>query len=192
MKNRRLWILLGSLGLIGAVFLLLDFRLSASSNRTERFIVTIKLPAPQPGDEKIRMVVTGDGSLRRALQEALSEKMGEVGLSGLEVAREIDPGYQGPVLVVKVGRPAPLWTPIFAMSRTPVQAGYASDGDTAFMDIIAQTRTSTAKENAANLYAEFNLNDRSLGLISRPGYDRYLAEALAGEIVTALQEMYNG
>lgn len=192
MKNRRLWILLGSLGLIAAVFLLLDFRLSASSTQTERFIVTIKLPAPQLRDEKIRMVVTGDGSLARALQKALSEKMGEAGLSGIEVAGEIVPGYQRPVLVVKVGRPAPLWTPVFAMSQTPVQAGYASDGDTAFMDVIAATRTSKAKENAANLYAEFKINDRSLGLISRPGYERYLAEALAGEIVTALQELYKG
>lgn len=44
---------------------------------------------------------------------------------------------------------------------------------------------------AVNLYTEYEGSDQSFGLISRLGYDQYLAEYLAREIVQALKNLYN-
>ena len=192
MKNKQLWMSVGGIVLLVAAFLSLNFRLAASSTRADRFTITMKLPAPQQQNESIKMLVTGDGSLASALQEALLENLDQAGLSGVEPVRELDAGDRNPVLLVNVERPGPLWTPVFAMSRFRVQAGYASDGDTAFMEAIEKTRTGTSRKNVANMYAEFDLNDRSLGLISRPGYHQFLADYLAREIVSTLQELYKG
>jgi hypothetical protein len=76
------------------------------------------------------------------------------------------------------------------MGSFSVHAGYDSGGDTTFMQPVEDTHTSVGKTDAANLYGEYDVRDRSLGLISRPGYHRYLAEAIAREIVTALKGMY--
>ena len=192
MNNKRFWLLVGGIILLIAAFLFLDFRLSASRTRADTFTVTMKLPVPQQRSEKISMLVAGEGPLVRALREALLKKLGEAGMSRIELVKELEPGNRSPVLVVNVGRPSPIWTPLFSMSQLPVQVGYASDGDTDFMESIAKTRTSVGKKDASNLYAEFTVNDRSLGLISRPGYHRFLAEYLAQMIVAALQELYNG
>jgi hypothetical protein len=40
------------------------------------------------------------------------------------------------------------------------------------------------------MYAEYDVRDRSVGVISRPGYHRYLAEYLAREIITVLKDLY--
>ena len=45
--------------------------------------------------------------------------------------------------------------------------------------------------SAVNLYTKYEVSDWSFGLISRPGYDQYLAEYLAHEIVQALKNLYN-
>ncbi len=113
--------------------------------------------------------------------------MGEI-----ELMQELGPVYQNPVLVVNVGRPGPIWTPLFAMSQFSIHAGYASDGDSTYMEVIEKTHTSIGNPDHSilNMYAEYEVNDRSLGLISRRGYHRYLADYLAQEIVAALKELY--
>ena len=45
--------------------------------------------------------------------------------------------------------------------------------------------------SVVNLYTEYEVSDQSLGLISRPGYHRFLADYLAQEIVQALKNLYN-
>jgi hypothetical protein len=59
------------------------------------------------------------------------------------------------------------------------------------MESAEQTHTSVGKKEVANMYAEFDINDRSVGLLSCPGYHRYLADYLAQEIVAALKDLYN-
>ena len=41
------------------------------------------------------------------------------------------------------------------------------------------------------MYAEYEVNDRSVGLISRPGYHHFLADYLAQEIVAVLKDLYH-
>jgi len=194
MKNKRVWILLGGIVLIGAAFLFLNFRAAASSTQVGKLIFTTdmgdNMPAPMQRRDKISVVLVGEGPLVGALQNALMERMDNIGLGEIELVKELEAVHQNPVLVVKVGKSGPIWTPLFAMSRFSVHAGYASDGDSAFMKLAEETHTSIGKADVANMYVEFDVSDRSLGLISRLGYHRYLADYLAQEIVQALKNLY--
>ena len=197
MKNQRLWILLGGIVLISAAFLLLNFRVAVSSTQASNLVFTTdsgdNLPTPMQGNDKIRMVLVGEGPLVRALQKALTEKIDKVGTSQIEWEGELKPNYPNPVLVVKVDRPSRIWTPFFATSQFSVQAGYATDGDTTFMDGLDETQPyiRSSDPSVVNLYTESEVSDWSFGLISRPGYDQYLADYLAQEIVQALKNLYN-
>lgn len=195
MKNKHLLILLGGILLIGAAFLLLDFRVAASNTQTGKLITTTDMgedmPVPMQRRDNISVVLVGEGPLVRALQKALTEQMGKAGMGEIDLLQELEPVYQNPVLVVKVGEPTPIWTPIFAMSQFSVHAGYASDGDSTFMEGVEETHTSVAKKDVSNMYAEYEVNDLSWGLISRPGYHQFLADYLAQEIVTVLKYLYH-
>lgn len=194
MKNRRLWILLAVIVLISAAFLLINFRVAASNTRTEKLIFNMdmgdNMPVPMQRRDKISIVLVGKGPLVRALQKALTEQMDKAGMGEIELVQELEPVYQNPVLVVKVGKPNPIWTPFFAMSQFSIHAGYASDGDSTFMEGVEETHTSIAKKDVANMYAEYKVNDRSWGLISRPGYYQFLADYFAQEIVTVMKDLY--
>lgn len=196
MKNKRLWILLGCVLLSSATFLFLNFRVAVSNTQASKLIVTMgnNTQNPMQRNEKMSILLVGEGSLVRALQKALTVKMDEAGMGEIELVQELEPGYQDPVLLVKVGSPVPIWTPFFAMSEFPIHAGYASNGDTTFMKPIEETHTSIASSDPSifNMYAEYEVKDRSLGLISRLGYQQYLADYLAQEIVAALKNPHNG
>jgi hypothetical protein len=195
MYNRRLWILLGGIALMSAAFLLLNFRVAASNTQAGKLIFNMdyeeNLPVPIQRKDKISLALVGKGPLVSPLQKALMERMNNAGMGEIELVQELEPVYPNPVLLVKVGKPGPIWTPFFAMSRFSVHAGYASDGDPTFMEAAEKTHTSVGKKDVANMYAEIDVSDYSLGLISRPGYHQFLAEYLAQEIVTALKDLYN-
>jgi hypothetical protein len=152
-----------------------------------------KYPDRLQPDDKISMVLAGEGPLVRALQKALTEKMNNVRMGQMEWEGELAPKYPNPVLVVKVGRPGPIWTPFLGVSQFTIQAGYATDGDTTFMAAVDKTLPyiRSSDPSVVNLYTEYEVSDRSLGLISRPGYHQYLADYLAQEIVQALKNLYN-
>jgi len=194
MKNKRLWILLGGIALIGAAFLLLNFRVAASNTQVDKLIFTTdmgdNLPIPMQRRDKISIVMVGEGPLVGALRNSLTKQMDTIGMGEIELVEEFEAVYQNPVLVVKVNKSGPIWTPFFAMGKYSVHAGYASNGDSTFMKLAEETHTSVGKVDVANMYAEFDVNDRSLGLISRPGYHQYLADYLTQEIVQALKTLY--
>jgi hypothetical protein len=166
-KNKRFWILLGGIALISAAFLLLNFRLAMSSTQAEKLLLTTdmgdNLPVSMRRNKKITIVMVGEGPLVKALQKVLGEKMREAGFGEIELVYELELFYRNPVLVIKVGKPNPAWTPLFAMSKVPVYAGYASDGDTTLIETIEQTHTSVSKKNVAFRYAEYDVKDRSVG-----------------------------
>jgi hypothetical protein len=196
MKYKLLWILLGGILLVSAAFLLLNFRVAASNTQSSKLIFTTNMkdnmPVSMRRKDKISIVLVGEGPLVGALQKALTNKMNEAGIEKFELVQALEPKYPNPVLVVKVGRQGPIWTPLFAVSQVSVHAGYASNGDSTFMEAAEKTHTSVAQKDAANMYAEYEVNDRSLGLISRPGYHQFLADYLAQEIVAALKDLYKG
>jgi hypothetical protein len=197
MKDKRLWIWLGGVLLVSAAFLLLNFRVAVGSTQSMQMIMVTELEGKYPErlqpDDKISMVLVGDGPLVRALQKALTEQIDKVGMGQIEWEQKLEPKYPNPALVVKVDSPSRVWTPVFAISQFSVQAGYATNGDTTFMAALDKTQPyiRSSDPSVVNLYTEYEVSDRSLGLISRPGYDQYLADYLAQGIVQALKNLYN-
>jgi hypothetical protein len=139
--------------------------------------------------EKINLALVGEGPLIAALQKALTLEIKKAGLGDIELVEAIVPKYQGPVLVVKVGRPGSLWMPFFVTSRVTVQAGYSSSGDTT---LLGKTRVYMDNTDgpAMMMYGEYKVNDRSWGVISRLGYYHLLADYLARQIVATLKNLY--
>jgi hypothetical protein len=139
--------------------------------------------------EKINLVLLGEGPLIGALANGLVTEMNKAGMEDIELMQEIEPDFQSPALVVKVGNPDLFWTPFFATSQFTIQAGYSSTGDTAFMG-ETQAIVDNKDGPVLNMYGEYEVSDRSWGLISRPGYYQTLAEYLAREIVSTLKDLY--
>jgi hypothetical protein len=193
MKNRRLWIFVGVIAVLGAAFLFLDFRVAVSNTQSEKNVTTTGigdgLPYAMQRRDKIVIAVVGEGSLVSALQKALAVEIQNSGLVEIEFAHELEPAYQNPVLIVQLGKPGLFWTPFFGNSQFSIQGGYASNGDATFM---GDTPVTVDNKNgpALNMYGEFKVSDRSWGLISRPGYHHLLADYLARQIVAALKELY--
>jgi hypothetical protein len=197
MRNKRLWILLAALLLMSPAFLLLRFRVGVSNTQAIQRIMTTELegnyPARLQPDDKISLVLVGEGPLVGALQKALTEQIDTAGMGQIEAEQGLKPTYPNPVLVVEVDKPGAIWTPFFAVSQFSIHAGYATNGDTTFMDALDKTKPyiRNSDPSAVNLYTEYEVSDQSFGLISRPGYHRYLADYLAQEIVQALKNLYN-
>ena len=191
--KKSLWVLLGSIALLGAAFWFLNFRIAASNTQSEKNITTTSLgeglPDAMQHREKINAVLLGEGPLIAALQKALAVEMKDAGIADLELVQGIESRYQRPVLIVEVGKPGLFWTPFFATSRITIQAGYSSIGDTTFM---GETPVIIDNQNGSALimYGEYKVSDRSWGLISRPGYHQTLADYMAKQIVSTLKDLY--
>jgi hypothetical protein len=78
MKYKVLWILLVEVAVLGLVFLLLNFRLAVGKTQSNKLVITSELgenmPVSMQRNDKISMVLVGEGPLVRSLQKALKEK----------------------------------------------------------------------------------------------------------------------
>ena len=195
MQHRRLWILPASIVFLFVAFWWLDFHLAASNTYSEKNITSTsiamedQLPDAMQRRQTIHLALTGKGPLVTSLQKSLTAEIDRAGLGDIELVEAIVPKYQGPVLVVKVGRPGTLWMPFFVTSRVTVQIGYSSNGDTALLGNIP-ANIDNRNGPAMMMYGEYQVNDRSWGVISRPGYHRMLADYLAQQIVATLKDLY--
>lgn len=193
MKNRRTWGFFAALVVLIAAFLLLNFRIAASNTQGEWNTFSTssgeKMPDAMQRKEKITLVVTGDGPLAGALRSAIAAKLSEAGLGEVELGDAPETAYANPVLVVDAGKPGVFWTPFFGSTHLTVRAGYASNGDTTFLSdqpVVYDSKNGPA----IHLSADFTVDDRSWGMLSRPGYYQLLAEWLAQNLVDEMKKIY--
>lgn len=192
-RNWRLGLLLAGVVFLSVAFLFLNFRIAASNTRSEKNVTTTGigegLPYQMQRREKINLALVGEGPLITALQNAILREVSETGIAQVQPVEQILTKYQNPVLVVKVGRPDLLWTPLFATSRFTTQVGYSSSGDATLIEETPVT-VDNGDGPALNMYGEYTVSDRSWGLLSRPGYHQALADYLAEQIVATLKDLY--
>jgi hypothetical protein len=195
LKNSRLWIFLGALVLLAAAFLLLNFHVAVSNTQVESNSGTAsigkELPDAMQQRDKITLAVVGQGPLVRSLQKAIEEEMDAAGLGDIELVPELDPAYDNPVMRIDVGKPGVTWTPFYATSQFSVAAGYGSNGDVT--QISGPPHVFSSEEGpSVVMTAEFTVNGRSWGILSRPGYYQILADELARRISETMQNLYLG
>jgi hypothetical protein len=198
MKNYRLLVLLGGIALIFSAFLLINFNFAVANTQANNTLVTMdsgNLMDSPWRNQKINVVLIGDGALPRALRRALTEKMEKAGIGELEFVQDLETINPNPVLVVKADKSDTIWTPFFAQSQSSILAGYDSNGDSSFIEVnfasMEEKYTSSRSPDSSNFYtffADYEINDRSFGLISRPGYQQFLADHFAEEIIAALKD----
>lgn len=194
-KSKWLWSVLGSLILIGMAFWFFNFRASVSNTQSDKTIIKTslgeELPYPIQRREKISIIVDGDSLLDRLLRGALEVEMKRTALVEIEAVKEPAHTFPNPVMVIKVSKPVIIWTPFLATSQFSVQTSYASTGDTIF---IGDPPLTLDNKNgpALTMSAEYKIQDRSWGLISRPGYHQLLADYLAKNIIATLKDLYQG
>ena len=195
LKKRRVWFLLGGIVALATAFWLLEFRGAQSNIRAERNVSTVSMGTQMPyavqRRAKITIAVIGEGPLASAMQKALRVEVHNAKIGDVEVVRELERAYPNPVLVVRLGKQSLFWTPFFANSSVGIQAGFASSGETG---LLMETPVTVDNKNGPVLIlsGEYRFTDCSWGLISRPGYHRFLAEYAARQIVASLQDLYAG
>jgi hypothetical protein len=194
MKNRRLWMSLAGIALLSVAFWFLNFRLAASNTQSQNNITTTGigdgLPDVIQHRENINLALVGEGLLVTALQEALVTEVNNAGIGTVRLVEGNEPKYQNPVLIVRVESPDLFWTPFFATSQFTVQAGYSSSGDVTLVG-KAPVTIDNRYGPALAMYGEYQVSDRSWGLLSRPGYHQILAHYLARQIVATLKDLYH-
>lgn len=193
MKNKKTLFILAVLAVLAAAFLLFNFRAAFSNTKAQSNAVTASsgdgLPDVMQQHVEITLMVKGDGPLVAILERSLTAEIRKAGLGEVELVRALDAQYPNPVLLVDISKPGVLWTPVFGSSEFAVTAGFVSNGETATIGAKPVVFDSTDGP-AINMFAEYQVSDRSWGILSRPGYYQVLADGLAVKIVEALSKLY--
>ncbi len=193
MKRNQIWILLGGLILLAAVFLFVNFHLSFNKISESRNSVTTgmggeNLAAIQQRDN-IMVIVEGQGGMVTALEKAMSAQISASGITNPVITEAVEPGNKNPVLLIKITTRDVFWTPVFASGNVQVLAGYVSNGEIELIQNLPLKSTNVS--GAMTLMSgEYKLTGRSFGLISLPGYRQMLADAIASNIMENLKAIY--
>lgn len=181
-------------GLILVIALgLLNFRAAVSNTNVEHNSASASagegLPEAMQQREKITIVVLGKGRLADALPGSLAAGFRQAGLGEVDLMRGLsETRYSNPVLVVEANDTGIFWTPFFATAQLPIQASYSSNGET---DLLGKTTfISNTNGPVINMTAHYQVNDRSWGFISYPGYHQFLADYLARAITETTKKLY--
>jgi hypothetical protein len=198
-KNRLLLLVVVLLIIIAGAFLLLDFRLSrqtmAVNAQTERYSANVDQTHPLPAAQDLDLYVVAPEALEEDLTAALLAELAQNPYAGrITVKEEPLQAASNAVLVVRVaGSPGSVWTPFYTRAVLEGQVAYASDGAVDWMEpgtVVLEAPDPPQPMMKVRGTQEFR--GTGYGLISRPGYHRYLAGELASQINTLLETQLSG
>ncbi len=197
MQNRTRTIIILIVGLLalGSIFNFADFSITRSQTTSEHRLATYRLgddiPAPAPTAQSRTLAVAGEGALVEQLRRALLAELATSSLlTNSDWVVETNAGNNNLDLLVTIESNRTFWTPVYGQSTLATSLVYASDGDISWygtVPVIMET-----DDGSPVLWADgdFELSDRCSGLLSKPAYQRLLAERMAAEIVSALVSAY--
>jgi hypothetical protein len=193
MKIKPIWIAVGGVIILAALFLFRNFHLSFSNTFVNRNSVTTSMGNDQPEAILLRgnimVIVEGEGGMVNALQKAVRTQISASGISNPVITEAVEPGNTNPVLLIKIASRKVFWTPFFGSSSVNIMAGYVSNGDISLIQELPLKATNADGTNIL-MSGDYKLTDRSFGFISLPGYRQSLAKALAGSIMEDLKAIY--
>lgn len=187
--RQRTWAaIIAALILIILAFNFLNFRAAQSATEVNHSLSTYRAGETPPDSMApgftINVAIRGEPAIAAALTDALQEQLEAQpnvgGVTPLSLDRARDRGE--PLLVVDLISDR-LWTPLYARTTLTAQLFFAYDGDAPWpLDEPVVFDVSPA----VKADGEFIVTDRTMGLISRPGYHHHLAHSLASDIAAAL------
>ncbi len=180
-----------------ALSLSMDFRAAQSASDTSSTISKITFGTPPLRPEGTLVLhVAGDGELRGDLEKALIPRLEKVaGIADVRVLGSMPSESANPilpVLVVEARRDASTWTPAYASASIVTRIVYASDGDLSWQNDKAVVMGRNDGLPQLRMRGDLTLGDTTRGVISRPAYQRHLAQQIASAVSDTLKKQVYG
>jgi hypothetical protein len=189
-RSARLGLVAALIVTIVALLLLVDFSLLRGNLMTESQAATYtfglqeddSLPLEQPLD----LYVDAPRGLADALADALARDLANVPQIGPVTPQPLpaEAAADG-VLLVEIDEPSVfVWTPLYTRAVMTVNVAYASDGEVTWIE--EEVVRMTNDDPVVRVRAAHDVDQTTVGLVSLPGYRRYLAEGVSIQIVNQL------
>lgn len=178
-------ILLLAVLLLAVIFLVLDFKAAFSATTDNSQVTTISSGEEVTESPPLVIFVQAPGNLAEPLRQALFSLAGTIAPFSMMTLTETpasDPGWAA--LVVAVDRHTYIWTPVYATAHLSVRAAFASDGRVDWNQ-LGEIDSIMQASPAFRMTGDLEIRDRSLGLISQPGYRSYMARQISERVVAA-------
>lgn len=178
-----IWILLFTIFLLVVVFLVLDFKVAFSTTTVDSQTTTLNSGNGYAERPPLVIFVQAPNNLTEPLRQALFNQVGTLAPFSTMALTETpasDPGSAA--LVVVVDPRTYIWTPVYARANLPVRVAFASDGQVDWNQ-LGEIDTVMQASPEVRMTGGLEIQDRSLGLISHPGYRSYIANQISGKVV---------
>lgn len=191
-SNTILVVILVALVLIFILaFLLLDFHIlrgqANASSQVSTYTFSIDEDHKIPLNQNLYVYVRGGIGVEDRLAAALMESLVANPYIGTVEIQHGDPhSSSGSVLIVDLAQPNLLWTPFYSRADIEMEVAYASDGQVDWID--QETVNLTNGQPVIRLRGDYQMQASAAGLMSMPGFNRYLAQQLADQIAASLME----
>lgn len=189
LKRRHIWwATIGAALLFLLALYFISFRVASSTTETEHSLSTYRtgetLPPSMRSPFVLSYAVTGEGRISNVLATALQAALEqETAVDTATLLPDPQKIQDQPVLLIDLTTDR-LWTPFYGRGALRAQLFYAYDGDAPWpLDEPVVFRVSPA----VKADGQITVTDSTWGLLSKPAYDRYLAQTLAEAIAAALQ-----
>lgn len=180
------------LWVVGALFLLLlslnflNFYVARSATEVNHSLSTYRtgeaLPESMMPGFSLPYAVSGEDQLAAALETALQAELETQTSVGTATPDSLE-NETAPFLLVDLASNR-LWTPFYGRATLQAQIYYASDGDVPWpLEEPVELQVVPAIKSDG----QFTVVDTTWGLLSKPAYNKHLAEALAEAVAAALQ-----
>jgi len=180
-------ILLLAVLLLAVIFLGLDFKAAFSTTSDDTQMTTINSKDGFAEDPPLLIFVQAPDNLAKPLRQALFNRVGTIAPFSTMAITETPASEPGSAaLVVAVDPRAYLWTPVYAAVNLSVRVAFASDGKVDWKH-LGEIETVMQTSSTARISGAMQIRDRSLGLISHPGYQSYLANQISEKVVESIK-----
>jgi hypothetical protein len=192
-NQKIVWMVIAGVVVAAALFLLADFRLIRSKTNSEYTSSSIAFNNPEgnaqlPQHQSLDIYILGQDRISRQLARVLprileiNPYVGEINILDGPPVDALDS-----VLVIEPIENDLFWTPVYGSSDMDVQYYYASDGKVGWMgDEVLESEPGEYTKRISGTLSE---SDRSFGVLSLPGYSRFLAESMGLNINTSLENV---
>lgn len=194
MKRLPSWIviLLLAVLLLAVIFLALDFKAAFSTTTDDAQVTTISSGAGYAESPPLVIFVQAPDNLDGPLRQALFNRVGTLApFSTMDLTETpaSDPGSAA--LVVVVDRRTYIWTPVYAIANLSVRVAFATDGRVDWNQ-LGEIDTVMQTSPEIRMSGDLEIRDRSVGLISHPGYRSHIARQISDRVLDSIDTALTG
>ncbi len=176
--------------LLAVIFLALDFKTAFSSTTDDTQWITMNSGKGYAEGLPLVILVQAPDNLVEPLRQALFNRMGTLApFSTMELIETPASEPGSAALVVVVDRRTYIWTPVYAAANLSVRVAFASDGRVDW-NRLGEIDTVMQASPEVRMSGDLEIRDRSLGLISRPGYRRYITGQISDKVIETIKTAF--